>query len=808
MKASTSFRLYILIFLIGVSLVSNTSAPFILKNNANPPKITFLSSFGSFGSGDGQFNGARGVAINNTHIFVTDQANSRIQIFDFNGNFVDKFGSSGSADGQFDNAWGIAVNSSNIFVADRNNNRIQIFDLAGNFVDKLGDLGSGSADGQFNAPAGVAINNTHIFVADTFNDRIQIFDSAGNFVTKFGSSGSADEQFNFPRGITVNNSHIFVADTGNNRIQVLDLAGNFVDNFGNLGSGDGQFNFPTGIVVISNHLYVADSGNDRIQIFDMSDNFALKFGSSGSGDEQFTFPSGMASNGTFLVVADYNNHRIQIFHVHQVTPIVLEDIPKIVILYSNPQELDFVENVITSNFQSVENSSMSFVNFSNTLLANNDMLIILGTNNFTLSTENQTSIQDFANQGNKSIITMTPYIGQFNSSLAGIFGISDFNETYPSVVSPEIWDLEINKTLGTINVGTNVTFQGQFGVFNKSHSSESIAFMAGSSSAIPAIQALNFPLSAIINSSTTSSQIITGSISPISISLGGLHLNQKTSQIPIFEDLVSEIIVASILNHIERNNVIDIPTDTNDTTSSSTLTVQPSETNLFGDNFLWILIIGIVALFVIFRNKILSLLRWFEKKFFGLIIGIIGSVYKIQNRYLDTGQVLVNQTRARILDYLEFIAGYGSHFREIKSVMNVGTGILLWHLQVLEEFGLITQHKIGRYNIFVAYEFNEEFNIEEKRLEIKFRSKYAVLIFDNLIQIDERDKLNITEFSKIASVDRKTIRKHLGILEDEEIVKLEKTSYGVEIVKIDKSKIEKLLKRLQLKETYIERETN
>jgi predicted transcriptional regulator len=805
MKISPYCRICLLIFLVVLSLVSNPSPPFIRKTKATPLKITFDSTFGSLGSGDGQFNNPRGVAANSTHIFVTDEVNFRIQIFDLAGNFAAKFGSFGTGNGQFDNAFGVAVNNTHIFVADSNNNRIQIFDLAGNFAAKFGNLGSG--DGEFNYPNRVAINSTHIFVTDTYNDRIQIFDLAGNFVAKFGSTGSGDGQFNFPRGVTINSTHIFVTGgTPNNRVQIFDLAGNFVTKFGSSGGGDGQFNFPVGVVVNGSHIFIADSGNDRIQIFDLAGNFVKNFGSSGTGNGQFKFPSGVASSGTFLFVADFNNHRIQKIFVQTITPIAHEFIPKIVIVYSIPQELDAVENVITSNFLSVENSFMNFTNFNNFLLNNSDMLIILGTNNFTLSTENQASIQDFVNQEKKSIITLTPYIGQFNSSLANLFGISDFNETYPTGSSSEIWDLELNKTLDSINIGTNVTFEGQFGVFDKNPNSETIAFVAGSNSIIPEIQALNFPLPAIINSSTTTSQIITGSISPIPISVGGLHLNQ----IPIFEDLISEVIVAAITNHIERNEIIDIPTGT-DTTSTSTsddtsrLTDNPSDPNLSIENFLWMVILGIIALLFLFRNKILWLLRWFEKKFFGIIVGIIGSVYSIQNRNLATSQVLINQTRAKILDYLEFIAESGSHFREIKSVVRVGTGILLWHLQVLEDFGFITQYKIDRYNIFVAYEFNEEFSIEEKRLEIKFRSKHAINVFENLIQIEEQDKLNISEFSKLASVDRKTIKKHLEILEGEEIVKLEKTSYGVEIIKIDKAKIEKLLNRIKVKDEYKDR---
>ena len=71
-------------------------------NNAQALDTDFLFKFGSFGSGDGQFNNLRGVAVDpvSRNIIVVDTVNHRIQVFDSNGNFLSKFGSSGKLDGQ------------------------------------------------------------------------------------------------------------------------------------------------------------------------------------------------------------------------------------------------------------------------------------------------------------------------------------------------------------------------------------------------------------------------------------------------------------------------------------------------------------------------------------------------------------------------------------------------------------------------------------------------------------------------------------------------------------------------------------
>ncbi|MDE1770423.1 MAG: 6-bladed beta-propeller [Thaumarchaeota archaeon] len=86
---------------------------------------------GPFAIGDGQFQDPTRIAIDGSgKIYVTDQDNDRIQIFDSSGHFLYKFGSSGSDSGQFANPVGIAVDSfGNIYVADQNNARVQVFNL-------------------------------------------------------------------------------------------------------------------------------------------------------------------------------------------------------------------------------------------------------------------------------------------------------------------------------------------------------------------------------------------------------------------------------------------------------------------------------------------------------------------------------------------------------------------------------------------------------------------------------------------------------------------------------------------------------
>jgi tripartite motif-containing protein 71 len=92
-----------------------------------PP--SFITKWGSFGKGDGQFNLPHGVALDSSdNVYVADTFTHRIQKFDSEGTFITKWGSKGEADGQFNFPTGVALDSSgNVYVTDIENNRIQKF---------------------------------------------------------------------------------------------------------------------------------------------------------------------------------------------------------------------------------------------------------------------------------------------------------------------------------------------------------------------------------------------------------------------------------------------------------------------------------------------------------------------------------------------------------------------------------------------------------------------------------------------------------------------------------------------------------
>lgn len=132
---------------------------------------------GTFGSGDGELNGANGISADAAgNIYVADSGNHRVQVFDNSGVFVRKWGTMGSGDNQFQSPYDIEVHpNGKVFVVDRYNHRIQKFFADGTYDSSVGSFGSG--DNEFSWPMGMAIGSDgFIYVADSINHRIEKYD--------------------------------------------------------------------------------------------------------------------------------------------------------------------------------------------------------------------------------------------------------------------------------------------------------------------------------------------------------------------------------------------------------------------------------------------------------------------------------------------------------------------------------------------------------------------------------------------------------------------------------------------------------
>jgi hypothetical protein len=143
----------------------------VLKMNADGKILMVLGKEGVAGNGPDTFDRPTGVAIApNGDIFVADGhrpnkfGTSRIVKFAKDGRFIKTWGHKGAAPGDFDEPHDIFLGGSQnrIYVADRRNSRIQVFDQDGNLI---------AAWRQFGQPSSVFVGKDDtIYVGASFPD--------------------------------------------------------------------------------------------------------------------------------------------------------------------------------------------------------------------------------------------------------------------------------------------------------------------------------------------------------------------------------------------------------------------------------------------------------------------------------------------------------------------------------------------------------------------------------------------------------------------------------------------------------------
>lgn len=236
-----------------------------------------------------------GVAINQRGEVVVTEAGGGpcVSVFSQSGEKLRSFGTQGSGEGQFNNFRGVAIDSEgNILVADTWNHRIQKFTSEGRFLTTVGALGKGPL--QFTYPTGVTVcpSNNKVYVVDEFNNRVQVLNPDLSFSYSFGKSGGFGGQFYYPRSIAFDSTgKVYVTDTNNHRIQVFTAEGEFLRMFGTHGQEEGELRQPRGLAIdtSTDMVYVGEGENHRVSVFTSEGQFVTSLGTEKEGPE-FKYP--------------------------------------------------------------------------------------------------------------------------------------------------------------------------------------------------------------------------------------------------------------------------------------------------------------------------------------------------------------------------------------------------------------------------------------------------------------------------------------------------------------------------------------
>jgi DNA-binding beta-propeller fold protein YncE len=154
-------------------------------------------------------------------MYVVDSGRNRIVKFSPNGQVVVTWGSEGSGNGQFRGLSSVAVDptTNKVYVADSINQRIQVFDSTGKFLTKW-------PVPEWGQPVGfedLAIDpeRGHLYASSAHMNTILVFDLQGNRIGNLAPI--LPDRLDSPSGLALAKDKLFVLNTDSARVTVIPL---------------------------------------------------------------------------------------------------------------------------------------------------------------------------------------------------------------------------------------------------------------------------------------------------------------------------------------------------------------------------------------------------------------------------------------------------------------------------------------------------------------------------------------------------------------------------------------------------------
>ena len=209
-----------------------------------PREFKPVMSFGSQGTGAGEFNYPWGIVVNGRgEIAVTEYDNNKVQVFSDEGKFLLSFGEKGSKAGQLDDPRGVTYDKDgNLLVVGSGNNGIQQFSRTAQLIGTFGE--NEELHGKLNQPLGISTcPHGNIIVADKKNKRVVVFSSEGRVLLTLH-----DDKLD-PYHCIYHDNRFIVSDFSGRCIKVYSEQGDFLHQFGIKGSENGEFSGPWGLAI-------------------------------------------------------------------------------------------------------------------------------------------------------------------------------------------------------------------------------------------------------------------------------------------------------------------------------------------------------------------------------------------------------------------------------------------------------------------------------------------------------------------------------------------------------------------------------
>ncbi len=193
-------------------------------------------------------------------VWALDKKKKRCVKLDEAGVVTSSFGSGGSGAGQFSNPTSIAIASSGlIFVSDRGNHSVLVFRPDGVY---LNDLGGNTAN--ISNPLAVAIDQKdNLYILDGGRGSVIVYSAAGELIQEFGKLKEGN-LFAKPIDLVVTADEVLVLD--GNQVKAFNQKGEFLRVFGSKEIGYGNLTDPVALASAGgSSVFVSDRTGKRVQ---------------------------------------------------------------------------------------------------------------------------------------------------------------------------------------------------------------------------------------------------------------------------------------------------------------------------------------------------------------------------------------------------------------------------------------------------------------------------------------------------------------------------------------------------------------
>jgi predicted transcriptional regulator len=454
-----------------------------------------------------------------------------------------------------------------------------------------------------------------------------------------------------------------------------------------------------------------------------------------------------------------------------------ESTSNVLVLFENIYDHTLAINIsntdLEHNFTLIGVNSVS--NINNFLLHLNlsyysDLILIFSSE---IQNINETVFKEFSNLSSNgvSITIISSKIWQLSIPGVQFFGVSPTNRG-PQEIIPTQKDSGFNFIIKNTSI---LNIQGNFSINQEVQSFSKLAFINVydsdteeiiSTSEIAISQNKSDSSGIFVKQNITSESLLVS----IPVSIQDLDDNQSIS----FISTVARSIVSYSNVKIISSEIIT----TRETQNTFNSNLISSDTEIIGG----ILVISSVAAGGFVSYKILpkvikkeedeqnlekqEIELWTRQEpiYFGLLTLIIATIsffkatlYSKRFNRLSVFQVNENPVRRSIIEILE-LSGF-EHFNSLQKKLQIGVSILMWHLQVLQDFNIVETEKFGQYRVFFLVEFPPD--PHEVQFYCNIRSKTAFEIIKIFLQ---KDCWSIENLSSILYSSSDLVRYHCNKL--------------------------------------------